>query len=155
MFLLCLYIYIHVYRNISSKINNKFYWPYFHITRSAIFLPRTLVPSVSIDAVLIHYCDVIMGALASQITSFTIVYSTVHSGVDQRKHQSTASLAFFAGNSPVTGEFPAQMASNAENVSIWWRYHVFLSYLRVHCILTYCSLIAPNGVIELGHVEFR
>ena len=28
------------------------------------------------------------------------------------------------GNSPVTGEFPAQMASNAENVSIWWRFHV-------------------------------
>ena len=28
-----------------------------------------------------------------------------------------------AGNSPVIGEFPAQMASNAENVSIWWRHH--------------------------------
>ena len=28
-----------------------------------------------------------------------------------------------AGNSPVTGEFPAQMASNTENVSIWWRQH--------------------------------
>ena len=28
-----------------------------------------------------------------------------------------------AGNSPVTGEFPAQMASNAENISIWWRHH--------------------------------
>ena len=28
------------------------------------------------------------------------------------------------GNSPVTGEFPAQMASNAENVFIWWRHHV-------------------------------
>ena len=28
-----------------------------------------------------------------------------------------------AGNSPVTGEFPAQMASDAENVSIWWRHH--------------------------------
>ena len=29
-----------------------------------------------------------------------------------------------AGNSPVTGEFPAQMTSDAENVSIWWRHHV-------------------------------
>ena len=28
-----------------------------------------------------------------------------------------------AGNSPRTGEFPAQRASNAENVSIWWRHH--------------------------------
>ena len=26
-------------------------------------------------------------------------------------------------NSPVTGEFPAQKASNAEEVSIWWRHH--------------------------------
>ena len=29
-----------------------------------------------------------------------------------------------AGNSPVTSEFPAQMASNAENVSIWWHHHI-------------------------------
>ena len=28
-----------------------------------------------------------------------------------------------AGNSPVTGEFPTQRASNAENISIWWRHH--------------------------------
>ena len=32
-----------------------------------------------------------------------------------------------AGNSPGTGEFPAQMASNAENVSIWWRHHALFS----------------------------
>ena len=42
----------------------------------------------------IHYDDVIMGAMASQITSLTIVYSTVYSDADQRKHQSSASLAF-------------------------------------------------------------
>ena len=35
-----------------------------------------------------HYDDVIMGAMASQITSLTIVYSTVYSGADQSKHQS-------------------------------------------------------------------
>ena len=40
-----------------------------------------------------HYNDVIMGAIASQITSLTIVYSTVYSDADQRKHQSSASLA--------------------------------------------------------------
>ena len=44
-----------------------------------------------------HYCDVIMGAMASQITSLTIVYSTVHSGADQRKRQSSASLAIVRG----------------------------------------------------------
>ena len=44
-----------------------------------------------------HYTDVIMGTIASQITSLTIVYSTVYSGADQRKHQSSASLAFVRG----------------------------------------------------------
>ena len=44
-----------------------------------------------------HYCDVIIGALASQITSLMIVYSTVYSDADQRKHQSFASLAFVRG----------------------------------------------------------
>ena len=45
----------------------------------------------------IHYGDVIMGAIASQITSLTIVYSTVYSDADERKHQSSASLAFERG----------------------------------------------------------
>ena len=59
-----------------------------------------------------------MRAMASQITSLTIVYWTVYTGADQRKHQSFASLAFV-----VTGEFPAQKARYAKNVSIWWRHH--------------------------------
>ena len=44
-----------------------------------------------------HYIDVIMTTMASQITSLTVVYWTVHSGADQRKHQSSASLAFVRG----------------------------------------------------------
>ena len=44
-----------------------------------------------------HYNDVIMGTIASQITSLTIVYSTVYSDADQRIHQSSASLAFVRG----------------------------------------------------------
>ena len=44
-----------------------------------------------------HYCDAIMGTLASQITSLTIVYTTVYSDADQSKHQSSASLAFVWG----------------------------------------------------------
>ena len=43
-----------------------------------------------------HY-SVKMGAMASQITSLTIVYSTVYSGTDPRKYQSSASLAFVRG----------------------------------------------------------
>ena len=44
-----------------------------------------------------HYDDVIMDAIASLITSLIIVYSTVYSDADQRKHQSSASLAFVWG----------------------------------------------------------
>ena len=79
----------------------------------------------------LHYNDVIMSPIASQITSLTIVFSTVYSEADQKKYQSSASLAFVQGiprgpvnspGSPVNS--PAQRASNAENVSIWWRHHV-------------------------------
>ena len=69
-----------------------------------------------------------MDTMASQITSLTIVYSTVYSDADQRKYQSSVSLA------SVTGEFPAQMASNAENVSIWWRHHA-LAVWHIQCVV--------------------
>ena len=46
------------------------------------------------------------------------------SSIDQRKRQSSASLAFVRGIHPVTGEFLSQRASNAGNVSVWWRHHV-------------------------------
>ena len=45
----------------------------------------------------VHYGDVIMGAIASQITNLTIVYLTVYSDAEQRKHHSSASLAFVWG----------------------------------------------------------
>ena len=62
-----------------------------------------------------HYTDVIMSAMASQITSLTIVYSTFYSDADQRKHQSSASLAFVWGihrwpvNSPHKGPVTRKM----------------------------------------------
>ena len=63
-----------------------------------------------------------------------------------------------AGNSPVTGEFPAQMASHAENVSIWWRHHVESSggipskcRFRVYAELGYhCNRWCPKGVRSTG-----
>ena len=44
-----------------------------------------------------HYSDIIMSAMSSQTTSFTIVYLTVYSGADQRKHQNSASPTFVRG----------------------------------------------------------
>ena len=49
------------------------------------------------NSAILHYTDVIMTTIASQITSLTVVYSTVYSDADQRKHQSSASLAFVWG----------------------------------------------------------
>ena len=49
------------------------------------------------DNLLCHYNDVILGAMASEITGVSIVCSTVYSGEDQGKHQSSASLAFVRG----------------------------------------------------------
>ena len=61
-----------------------------------------------------------MGTMASQITSLMIVYSTAYSGTDKKPNK-VPRYMFLCG----TGEFPAQMSSNAENVSIWWRHHGF------------------------------
>ena len=71
---------------------------------------------------ILHFCDVIMGAMAPQITSLAIAYLVVHSGADQRTSKLRVT-GLCVGNSPVNVEFLAQMASNAENVSIWWCYH--------------------------------
>ena len=63
-----------------------------------------------------HCSDVVMSGVASQITSLTSVYSTVYLGADQRKHQSSASMAFVRGihrgpvNSPHKG--PVMPKSN-------------------------------------------
>ena len=62
--------------------------------------------------------------MASEITGVSIVFSTICLGADQIKRQSSASLAFAMGIHQWVGEFPAQRASNAENVSIWWRHHI-------------------------------
>ena len=64
-----------------------------------------------------HYSYVIMSAMASQITSVSIVCPTLGSGAELRVTGSCV------GNSLVTSEFSAQKASNAENVYIWWLHH--------------------------------
>ena len=74
------------------------------------------------SSVPIHYNDVKVNAMASQITSLTSVYSIVYSGAENIKAPRHWPLC---GESPGTGEFPAQIASNAENVSIWWLNHDF------------------------------
>ena len=89
----------------------------------------------------LHYNDVIMSAMASQITSLTIVYSTVFFQV-QIKENIKAPRHW-----PLCGEFtgdrwiPAEKTSNAENVSIWWRHHVHQNLRREPFVLALLKLV--------------
>ena len=78
---------------------------------------KTVTPQL--DKMLQNKCcfsHIIMSTMASQVTSRTVVYSTVYSGVDQRKYQSSASLAFVEGihrwpvNSPHKGPVTQKMS---------------------------------------------
>ena len=71
-----------------------------------------------------NYSDVITSAIASQIIRG---FDCLLNRLFRRRSEETSKLRLTGlreRNSPVTGEFPAQRASNAENVSIWWRHHV-------------------------------
>ena len=57
-----------------------------------------------------------------------------------------------AGNSPVTGEFPTQRASNAENVVIWWRHHVFPGTQQSDTITVQWYDPEINNPCLLGHI---
>ena len=88
---------------------------WFNLNPSVVWKPKqtgfpeaAIRPSSAMDA-LVHCNDVIMGAMASQITSLTIVYSTVYSGTDQRKHQSSASLAFARGPVNFSHKWPVML----------------------------------------------
>ena len=64
-----------------------------------------------------------MSTMASQITGVSIVYSTVYSGTNQRKHQRSASLVFERGIHRWPVNSPHKRPVTRKNVSIWWRHH--------------------------------
>ena len=90
----------------TSIINHQNYRKYylsnipFKFPRGAMSYKSSYIPSLP------HYNDVIMTTMASKITSLTVVCSTVYSDADERKHQSSASLAFVWGNSPGPANSP-------------------------------------------------
>ena len=85
-----------------------------------------------------HYNDLIMSAMVFHITSLTIIYSTVYSGADQRRHQSSASLAFVRGSHRWPVNSPYKGPVTRKKVSIWCRHHdepsIYLSQPRVNHI---------------------
>ena len=120
-----------------------------------------------------------MSAMASQITSLTIVYSTVYSGVDQRKHQSSASLVFVWGihrrpvnsphKSPVMRKmFPFDDVIMAEIIGsqCWYRlfFRDFITFsvwssstnlsrwdIDIDRLVQVCSKCVSKGVIAVLH----
>ena len=97
-----------------------------------------------------HSSDVIMGPLATPITSLTLVYSTVYSRRRSKKSSKLRVTGLCAGNAPGTGEFLAQMASNAENVSIWLRHHevgIQKCDVTTHTCVTCTSVITTLNLV--------
>ena len=90
-----------------------------------------------------HYTGVIMSAMASQIIGVSMVWSAVYSDGEQRKHQSSAPLAFFR----VTGKFPSQRANFAEKVSIWLRHHGF----SLQCYIPELDNVYIHHIIYMYH----
>ena len=92
--------------NLGTKraFQNAFSWlaenkilPDFFTNRYVVYQPLLSLTFSSCSQVSAHYHDVIMDAIASQIPSLTIAYSTVYSDADERQHQSSTSLAFVRG----------------------------------------------------------
>ena len=112
-----------MYHQISSAILNDVIWMLLKMMDTRLRFEETMYKQLSCHHCVCwwlslghlqprwHHCDVITSAMASQITGISIVCLTVCSGADQRKHQSSASLAFVRGihmwpisiiNGPVT-----------------------------------------------------
>ena len=103
-----------------------------------------------------HYNDVIMSSMASQITSLTIVYS-IHSRADQRKHQSSASLAFVWGihrspvNSPHKGPVTRKMFPFDDVImNVGWQW---MEYTDTAVLVNYLAATAANGVMFMKRSE--
>ena len=76
-----------------------------------------------------HYYDVTMSAVASKMTNISTVCSTLCPGAHQRNAPKLRVTGLCEANPLVTCCFVSQKASNAINVSIWWRHHGFRSWL--------------------------
>ena len=88
---------------------------------------------------LAHYNDAIMSAIVSQITSITIIYSTVYSGADRRKHQSSALLAFVRG----INRWPGNPPHKGPVTRKWFQCDdvIMVTYTYLECIVYNFTII--------------
>ena len=82
--------------NIDLKLSYRISKLEYQNNLPAIYF-KTVHMICTVHVIIVPYSDVIMSAMASSVTGVSIVYSTICSGTDQRKYQSSASLAFVRG----------------------------------------------------------
>ena len=104
-----------------------------------------------------HCNDVIMSAMASQITSLTIVYLAIYSDTDQRKHQSSASLAFvrwihrWPMNSPHKGPVTRKMFPFDDAIVLSRRW---ASLKSIDCVTKHMSVSrVPQSKLSVGFLK--
>ena len=96
-----------------------------------------------------YYSDAIMSEMASQITVVSIVCSTVWSGANQRKHQSSVSLAFVRGihRSPVDSPHKRPVTRKL------FPFDDVIMYLRPHCYLALTSPAVMYVNNDIGEIS--
>ena len=108
---------------------------------------RLFLIKMSLEVINVHYCDAIMSAMASQITSLTIVNPSLCWDTDQRDHQSSASLAFVQGihrrpvNAPHKWPVTRKMFP-FDDVIMLWSSH---KQIYIVCLLTTIVLCTGTG----------
>ena len=107
-----------------------------------------------------------MSAMASQITSHTTVYSTIYSGEDQRKYQTSASVAFVRGihrwpvNSPQKGPvtrkmFPFDDVINVTEMWNHWWLPVWQYWYVIYCIAGHYEVVFFVSMLTLSPIQTR
>ena len=95
---------------------------------------KRLLTNYKVSCKVFHYIDVFVTTMTSQITSLTVftqpfLQTQIKENIKAPRHWP------LCGEITGTDEFPAQRASNAENVSIWWRHHVLLAFRHDTCVV--------------------
>ena len=154
-------------RQLQEEIKTFSFFHFGDLARLISEVWRSLVNYMPGNALkMLHYDDVIMGAMTSQITSLTIVYLTVYSGADKRKHQSSASLAFVKGlhrgpvNSPhkwpvMRKTFPFDdVIMRSEGIVLTTKSHMFL-LIFVGCRWFWTGLVGQMRPFEIANDILR
>ena len=106
-----------------------------------------------------HYNDVTMGAIASQITSLTIVHSNVIQTQIKENIKAPHHWPLFAGKTPgtgeFTGEFPHKWPVTRNFFSIWWRHHRLYQYIYNFMLATTVFVPPPCTLYSRWYKTYR